>query len=142
MLAGGVYATGGQHSAAFFLPFLHATDQTHTGFRRCFVFACLGLLASLLHLVWLTGVEGRELDLLLEFAKIAVAFGMASYIAVCAETTRRSRKRTSEAMELARKLIGHLSHSQAKLARSAEQAEQASRAKGCLLYTSPSPRDS
>lgn len=133
MFAGGVYATGGQHSAAFFLPFVHATDQTHTGFRRCFVFAGLGLLASILQVGWLVGVEGREIDLLREAAKIAVAFGIASYIAVCAETSRRSRIRTSEAMELARKLIGHLSHSQGRLARSVEQAEEASRAKGLFL---------
>ena len=133
VFAAGVYATGGQRSALFFLPFLHVADQTWAGFRRCLAFTQLGLVASLGLLGWLTLVEGRELHLGAEGIEILFCYLVATYWSVAAEATERMRRRSADAVRLARSLIAHLRAKQRELQESFQRAEEASRVKSRFL---------
>jgi PAS domain S-box-containing protein len=112
-----VYLSGGESSFLFFLPLFRVIDQTHTTLRRALLFGH-GAVAGYIGLVWyLATVEQREIGWTSELVKAGLLYCGGLYIALTARTADLTKRRTSEAIRLARESIARLEASEGELRR-------------------------
>ncbi len=124
-----IRVSGGDESYLIFLLLIRVADQTNTTFRRVLWFLQLSALSYLGVLLLQTWVDGRPPRWGVELAKLATLYLTGVYIATTARTAEQLRRRTSEAMHMARGLVEQLRAQSETLERARAQAEQASRAK-------------
>jgi signal transduction histidine kinase len=128
-----IYYTGADRSWLFFILLVRVADQTPASFRRALAFghaATLSYLAMLLELTW---VEHRAVAWPVELTKLIAIYGASLYIALTARTAERRRRRTAEAVRLARALIRELEQKSTEFEHARARAEEASRAKSHFL---------
>jgi signal transduction histidine kinase len=128
-----IYYTGADRSWLFFILIVRVADQTPSSFRRALAFghaAPASYLAMLLELVW---VEHRQVAWSVELTKLVAIYGAGLYIALTARTAERRRRRTAEAVHVARDLIRELADKSRELEAARSEAEEASRAKSHFL---------
>jgi PAS domain S-box-containing protein len=103
-----IYFTGGEQSILFFIPLFRVIDQTHTTFRRAMLFGAGAVGSYALLIAWLALGEGRAISFPAEAVKIAVLAGGAFYTALTARTAEAAKRKTSEAIGVARDSITQL----------------------------------
>jgi signal transduction histidine kinase len=128
-----VYYSGGDRSWLFFILTMRVADQTGTSFRRALAFGHAAVAAYLGMLLWLHYGEHRALVWPAEWTKVVSIYGATLYIALTARTAERRRRRTAEAIHVARSLIRALAEQSAELDRARVAAEEGSRAKSQFL---------
>lgn len=126
-----VYITGAEHSLLYFILLARVADQTNTTFLRCLTFlnlACLSYLGMFvgLHLV-------REVDWNLVWGQIGILYLVGFYISATAFTAQTLRRRTRQAVRVARDTIGELETRNLELAEARREAETANRIKSNFL---------
>ncbi|GJM20767.1 MAG: hypothetical protein DHS20C15_06820 [Planctomycetota bacterium] len=128
-----VWASGGPASLLFFVTLVRVADQVYSSFRRVAAFTVLAPLSYCALLVWITQVEGQQLALGTETAKVVILFAAAFHISMSGRTAEALRKRTQSAIHMSRELIMQLRDKSAALASSHQEAEAASQAKSEFL---------
>ena len=128
-----IYRTGAETSLLFFLSIVRVSDQAYTGFKRVLMFAHLTLLAYALLVVYLVAIEGRPVDLRIEFLKMAYIYGASLYLAITSRPAEALRKRTLEATREARRLNRQLTRKSIEFEQAKEKAEAANQAKSEFL---------
>ncbi len=103
-----IYVTGAERSWLFFLPMLRVVDQAVTSFRRAMVFAHLAPISYVAVILHVIVLDGRQIPLGPEIAKVLFIYGGSLYIAMIARTADERRRGMSKAIRLARQLIGDL----------------------------------
>jgi PAS domain S-box-containing protein len=137
-----IYMSGAEKSFLFFLAVFRVVDQTPISTRRALAFAHLAPLSYLgvvLHVIW---VDGRNIPLGPELAKITIIYTGSLYTAMVARNADRRTRRMTEVIRLARRLVGELEQKSAALEGSSsdlrESLESQSRmaAEKAVLYAS------
>ena len=128
-----IYRTGAETSLLFFLSIVRVSDQAYTTFKKVLMFAHLALLAYALLVVYLVAVEGRPVDLRLEFLKMVYIYGASLYLAITSRPAEALRKRTMEATREARRLNRQLVRKSLQFEQAKEKAEAANQAKSEFL---------
>jgi signal transduction histidine kinase len=124
-----IRVSGGDRSFLVFLLLIRVADQTNTTFRRVLWFLQLSALSYLGVLLLQGWIDERPPRWTVELAKLAALYLTGVYIATTARTAELLRRRTTEAMRMARSLVEQLRAQSESLERARAQAEQASRAK-------------
>jgi PAS domain S-box-containing protein len=117
VLAVAIYLTGGETSPLFVLPLFRVMDQTHTTLRRALVFGHAAVATYLGLLLFLALGEQRPINWQAEAVKVGFLYGGSLYVALTARSSDAAKKRTSEAIRLARESIARLEESEAELRR-------------------------
>ena len=125
-LVGAVYATGGETSWMVSVLLLRAADQAPYGTRRALGFSFATVLGYAAMVGWLVVGESREVDLVMEAAKILLLLGGCLYISLTARGNDIQRRRIAHAIATSRALHG-------RLREALERAQAADRAKGRFL---------
>lgn len=120
-----IYFTGAEHSWMFFLPLFRVMDQTGSSRRRMMVFAHLAPLSYGVVILDVYARQHRAIPLGPEFAKMALIYVGALYIALIARTSDARHKRSTEIIRLARDLIHELAEKSAAVERSSRQLHDA-----------------
>ncbi len=128
-----IYRTGAETSLLFFLSIVRVSDQAYTTFKRVLMFAHLTLFAYAMLVVYLVAIEGRTVDLRLEFLKMAYIYGASMYLAITSRPAEALRNRTLEATREARRLNWQLSRKSAEFEQAKVKAEAANQAKSEFL---------
>src|SRR5262249_4934692 len=76
-----VYVTGGEKSWLFFILAVRSADVAFINTRYLLAFSHISVLAYILMLAWLTGLEGRNLSWPVEASKIAALYIVSLYLA-------------------------------------------------------------
>jgi signal transduction histidine kinase/ActR/RegA family two-component response regulator len=128
-----VYRTGGDRSLLFFFGIVRVSDQAYTTFKRVLVFAHLTIIAYALLILYLVFVEGRPVDLRLEFVKMLFVYGANMYLAMTSRPAEALRKRSTHAAREARRLNRQLIRNSKQLEEARIRAEAANQAKSEFL---------
>jgi signal transduction histidine kinase len=128
-----IYYTGADRSWLFFILLVRVADQTPSSFRRAFAFGHAATASYLAMLLWLVWVEHRQVAWPVELTKLVAIYGAGLYIALTARTAERRRRRTAEAVHVARELIRELAEKSRQFETARSEAEAASRAKSHFL---------
>lgn len=124
-----VYVTGAMESWAFGVVLLRSADQAATGPRRVLAFSAGGI-ACYVGMAWYAAVvDGQAIRWPAEAMKVALLLGAGAYFATTAEEARRLRRRTREAMRVARETQERLELQSQQLAVASARAEEAHQAK-------------
>ncbi len=97
-----IYVSGGTTSWLFLLLLVRTADQTHTTFRRVVFFAHASVICYLVMLLFIQLNAPGTIDWSTEVAKLIMLYAIALYISLTARTAETLRKRTSDALRLAR----------------------------------------
>ena len=122
-----VYVTGGDRSWLFVILAVRPADIPHPLSRRqtiAFVHACVGSYVAML--LYLAGVEGRDIAWPAALVKAAILYYVNGYLALVSLTGEVLRQHTVAAIRLARSLIPRLEEAK-------REAEAANRAKSEFL---------
>ena len=120
-----IYASGGEHSWLFFLAVFRVVDQTPISTRRALAFAHLAPLSYLgvvVHIMW---IEGRDIPLGPELAKLTVIYTGSLYTAMVARFADRHTRRMTQVIRLARQLVNQLEEKSAALEASSREVRHA-----------------
>ncbi|HYR88582.1 MAG TPA: ATP-binding protein [Terriglobia bacterium] len=128
-----IYRTGGDRSLLFFLGIIRVADQAYATFRRVLVFAHVTVIAYALLILYLVVVEGRPVDLRLEFVKMIFIYGANMYLAITSRPAEVLRKRSTHAAREARRLNWQLIRNSKQLEEARVKAEAANQAKSEFL---------
>jgi signal transduction histidine kinase/ActR/RegA family two-component response regulator len=128
-----VYRTGADKSLLFFVCIIRVSDQANTSFKRVLMFAHLALLSYAAFVFYLVVVEGRPVDLRLEFVKMFYIYGANLYLAITSRPAETLRNKSIEASREARRLNWQLIRNSKQLVEAKAKAEAASRAKSEFL---------
>ncbi len=128
-----IYRTGGDRSFLFFLGIVRVADQAYTTFKRVLVFAHLTVIAYALLILYLVVIEGRPVDLRLEFLKMLFIYGANMYLAITSRPADVLRKRSRHAAREARRLNWQLIRNSKQLEEARIRAEAANQAKSEFL---------
>lgn len=128
-----IYVSGAERSWLFFILILRVADQSYTSFRRALVFAHLAPLIYFLILTYVVVVDGRDVPVAGEAAKLFCLYGASLYLALTGRTAAALRERTNAAIRLAKDLIVQLEEKSVELEASSLRAEAASGAKSRFL---------
>src|SRR5262245_27556888 len=123
-----IYVTGGEKSWLFFILAVRSADVAFLSTRHLLAFAHVSVLAYILLLAWLTGLEGRSLSWPVEGSKIAAPYIVSLYLASTRRMIETLRARTAAAVRTARDLARHLTEAR-------RDAEAVSMAKSRFLAT-------
>jgi PAS domain S-box-containing protein len=118
-----VYFSGGEKSLLFFVPLFRVVDQTHTTFRRAMVLGHAAVAGYILLILYLVFAEGREVAFAAEAVKTSFLYGAILYTALTARSADARKRRTSEAIRVARESIESLEASSAELQRVTRRTE-------------------
>lgn len=121
-----IHRTGAETSLLFFLSVVRVSDQAYTSFKRVLMFAHLTVFAYAGLVFYLVVIEGRQLDLRLEFLKMIYIYGASMYLAITSRPAEALRKKSLEGTREARRLNW-------QLRRKSIQAEAANQAKSEFL---------
>jgi signal transduction histidine kinase/DNA-binding response OmpR family regulator len=122
-----IYVTGGDRSWLFVILAVRPADiplQLSRGQVLAFVHVSVGSYVALL--LYLGGVEGRDIAWPAALVKVAILYYVNGYLALMLLTGARLRRHTADAIRLARSLIPRLEEAK-------KEAEAANRAKSELL---------
>jgi len=128
-----IYYSGGEKSLLFFLMMMRVADQANTSFKRVLFFSHFSLLAYILFLWYLVGIEHRSLNYSIEILKCCAIYVGNLYISMTAKTAEQLRNVTRNALSLARDLINQLNRKTEALRETMVKAEAASLAKSRFL---------
>ncbi len=128
-----IYRTGAETSLLFFLSIVWVSDQAYGTVKKVLMFAHLTLLAYALLVVYLVAVEGRPVDLRLEFLKMVYIYGASVYVAIMSSRAEALRKRTVGATRKAHRLNRQLVRKSMQFEQAKEKAEAANQAKSEFL---------
>jgi signal transduction histidine kinase/CheY-like chemotaxis protein len=120
-----VHASGAENSWLFFLPIWRVVDQTPVSMRRALVFAHLAPLSYLGVVMYVVGIEGREIAVPPELAKLAVIYTASLYTAMVAHKADLQTRSMTGAIGLARQLVGELGRKSEALEASSSELQQA-----------------
>jgi signal transduction histidine kinase/CheY-like chemotaxis protein len=134
VMALAVYATGGTESLLYPVFTVRVADQIHGTSRRLpLVFAHVNTLAYIGVVAWQATVDRVAVPWDVELVTVAVIYFANLYLCIGARQATKLRQRTSEAIALARGVIGRLHEQSAELQAARRRAEDASRAKSEFL---------
>lgn len=133
ILAGAVYATGGERSWFFWLPLMRVADQSVNGFKTSASFVIASTIIFIGLWFYLASVALHPIDLGSQIAKTAFVAVAGFYVAMTSRASERVRSKLSSTMRFARQAIVRLKDSAEALRAAREQAEQASQAKSEFL---------
>lgn len=121
MLVLAIYYSGGERSLLFMAPLFRVVDQTHTTFRRAMIFghAVVASYAGLM--LYLALFEHRDVSPAAEAVKTSFLYFGVLYTALTARSADESKRRTSEAIRLARESIASLQRSEKELQRAVRE---------------------
>lgn len=128
-----VYFSGGQKSLLFFLFLVRVADQTNTTFRRVLVFSHLSVAVYVGLLFYLHFVDHENIWLAQEIPKVAGLYFVNIYVSFTARTAERLRKRTRDAIHMARDSISRLEKKSRELRDAKLRAEAGNIAKSEFL---------
>jgi signal transduction histidine kinase/ActR/RegA family two-component response regulator len=128
-----MYFSGGENSLLFFLLLLRVADQSATTFRRVMVMAHLTVATYGAFIVYLAFVEHRPVSWKVEAIKMLMLYGVNIYLCLAARPNVILRKRTTEAMNIARRLNKRLRKRTTQLQEAKSRAEMANIAKSEFL---------
>jgi PAS domain S-box-containing protein len=103
-----IYASGGEKSWLFLLPIFRVVDQTAISVRRALFFAHLAPLTYAGVVAHIILLDGRDIPLGPELAKITALYTGSLYTAMVARNAERRTQRTSQVIRLARQLVSEL----------------------------------
>ena len=129
----GIYVSGAERSWLFFFLLLRVSDQSFVSPRRAAWFAHLVPLAYLAVLAYAGAVARHEVPWTREIVKVLALYLSAIYLLVSSRAAELLRRRTADAMRVARDSIAELRERSSELAAAKESAEQASVAKSQFL---------
>ncbi len=124
-----IYHTGGDRSWLVFLLVIRVADQAGTSCRQARTYAHLSALGYVLLLLYLERIEGRSLSWPIEGFKLLVIYSVNLYVSFAARAAEVLRRRSTDAVRLARELDVKLREKQAQLDEARAQAEELSRLK-------------
>lgn len=128
-----IYVTGADHSLLWPVYLARPADQVATTFRRALFFAHLGPLAFVTLMLYVTGVEHRQIAWTIEIAKAIVLYFMAMYIALTARTAEARRKKLAAARRTAEHAVRNADERRRELEATLLRLETASQAKSEFL---------
>ena len=128
-----IYVSGAERSWLFFILILRVADQSYTSFKRAMIFAHLAPLIYFLMLAYVEVIDGRDVSVAGEAAKLFCLYGASLYLALTGRTAGALRERTNAAIRLAKDLIVQLEEKSVELEASSVRAEAASGAKSRFL---------
>lgn len=120
-----VYASGGEKSWLFFLPLFRVVDQTPISMRRTLFFAHLAPLSYAGVVGHIIFVDGRDIPLGPELAKLTVIYAGCLYTAVVARHADRNAKRSTQVIRLARQAVSELGQKSDALEASSRELTEA-----------------
>jgi len=127
-----IWCTGAETSWLFFLPLVRVADQTFTTVRRAVGFAIYGVLVYA-GLVGMMELTGRDVDMGVQAAKMAILLIIGLHISAAALTAWKIRARQEAATQQSRELIVALRQKSTALEHMSVEARAASEAKGRFL---------
>ncbi|MEX2663836.1 MAG: ATP-binding protein [Vicinamibacterales bacterium] len=119
-----IYASGGDKSWLFLLPIFRVVDQTPISVRRALFFAHLAPLTYAGVVAYIILLDGRDIPLGPELAKITVLYTGSLYAAMVARNADRRTQRTSHVIRLARQLVSELGQKSEALESSSRELRQ------------------
>jgi PAS domain S-box-containing protein len=119
-----IYASGGDKSWLFFLPIFRVVDQTPISVRRSMFFAHLAPLTYAGVVAYIILLDGRDIPLGPELAKITALYTGSLYTAMVARNADRRTQRTSHVIRLARQLLGELGQKSEAIESSSRELRQ------------------
>ncbi|MCH9650610.1 MAG: response regulator [Deltaproteobacteria bacterium] len=128
-----IYLSGAERSLLFFTLIVRVADQGTVSFKRAFFFAHFTTICYASMLAYVTWVDQRQLSLPFALAMISLLYGANLYVALTARPSDRLKKRNSEAVHIARELIGRLRSKSQELEDAKVRAEDANQAKSRFL---------
>jgi len=132
-LALAIYYSGGERSLLFFLMMIRVADMANTSFKRVIFFSHVSLFVYIGLLLYLVGLEQRELNWSMEIFKCCCIYFANLYISMTAKTAEKLRNLTRESLALARDLIDQSRKRTEELREAMVRAEAASIAKNQFL---------
>ena len=133
MLAGAVYATGGERSWFFWLPLMRVADQSVNGFKTSASFVIASTIIFIGLWFFLASVSLHPIDLSSQIAKTVFVAVAGFYVAMTSRASERVRSKLGSTMRFARQAIVRLKDQGEELRVARERAEQASQAKSEFL---------
>lgn len=128
-----VYASGGEQSWMLPVLCMRVADQVGTSPRRTRLFALITAIVHAAMVLYMQFGEGRQLDLVREFAKVLLVFVCNQYLALATRPLERQRLQAVQMAQTMRSLIDELQTRGAELAVQRERAESANQAKTAFL---------
>jgi signal transduction histidine kinase/DNA-binding response OmpR family regulator/HPt (histidine-containing phosphotransfer) domain-containing protein len=128
-----VYVSGANHSLMWIIFIARPADQVATTYRRSLFFAHLGPLAFLGLMLYVSGVEHREVVWPVEIAKGTFLYIMSMYIALTARTAEARRNKLAEARRTAEQAVRAADQRRRELEAALSKLEDASKAKSEFL---------
>ena len=128
-----VYCTGADQSWLFFVPIIRVIDQIYTNLWRVIFFSHVATLSYLSMVLYLIFVEGRDLDLGSEAAKMLLIYLACWYISLTARHSEALRARTRRAMRMSQDLVVKLTEKSIELERALKKAKSSTQAKSSFL---------
>ena len=129
----GIYVSGAEQSWLFFFLLLRVSDQSFLSPRRAAAFAHLVPLAYLAVVAYAGTAGHHDVPWTRELVKVLALYLSAVYLLVSGRSAELLRRRTADAMRVARDSIAELRARSEELAAAKEAAEQASVAKSQFL---------
>jgi signal transduction histidine kinase/ActR/RegA family two-component response regulator len=128
-----MYFSGGENSLLFFLLLIRVADQAATTFRRVVVMAHLTVATYGAFIAYLVLVEHRPMIWKAVALKMTMLYGMNIYLCLATRPNVVLRKRTTKAMNVARRLNKRLRKRTTQLQEAKSRAEMANLAKSEFL---------
>ena len=133
LLAGAVYATGGERSWFFWLPLMRVADQSVNGFKTSAMFVIASTVIFIGLWFFLASVSLHPIDLSSQIAKTVFVAVAGFYVAMTSRASERVRSKLGSTMRFARQAIVRLKDQGDELRAARGKAEQASQAKSEFL---------
>ena len=128
-----IYLTGGENSWLYFIMISHVVDQANISFKRAVIFSILNVLSYIGLLIYLSGVEHRQIFWPMESLKVFIICLTSIYISLISKKSVKNRNKLSDSIKMARKELIKRREVETQLRQAKSEAEAANEAKSSFL---------